>query len=142
MKKRGFTLIELMCSMAILSMFIACTLPIIKPMLKIAKEQEHQTIIYLTEDILNYGKLYSKYNEKSISGTIKNNKIILSHNGESIRQYELPNGYEFYSSNSDKTFTINNSGDIGLSTTIYLRYKGKDIGNISIPVGRDILNVN
>lgn len=141
MRKKGFTLIELVCSMAILSVFVISSFSIVKPMIKIAKEQEQQTIIYLTEDILCYGKLYCKYNKKSLNGIISNNKIMLYDNKGFSRYYQLPNGYEYNSSNTNKRFIINNRGEINISTTIDLKYKGKSVDKVSITVGSESINV-
>lgn len=141
MRKKGFTLIEIICALAIFSVFAVSIMTIIRPMIKIAKEQETQTIVYLTEDILCYGKLYCKYNETYLNGTIANDKIIIRDINGFSRYYELPKDYEYYTSNSNKRFRINSKGEIDISTTIYLRYQGKNIAGISITVGSETLNV-
>jgi len=140
MRKKGFTLIEIICVLAIFSVFAATTMTIIKPMIKISKEQEAQTVVYLTEDLLCYGKLYSKYNETYLNGVIDKNKIYIYASGFS-RTYELPKGYEYYTSNSKKTFKINSKGEIDISTTIYLKFEGENVAGISITVGSETLNV-
>lgn len=141
MKRKGFTLIELICVMGILVIIAGISLPIIRPMVIIAKQQEKESIVYLTEDLFCYGKIYSKYNNKALNGIISTKKIVLSDNSGFSRVYELPNGYEFYSSNSNKRFTIKKNGEIDLSTTIDIKSNGKTVGSMSLTGGSESINV-
>lgn len=142
MKKDAFTLIETICSMAILTIVFCYLLGFSKPCIKVLRERKFEEIKVLTEDIFCFGKLRSKHVSQYTKVAITQNSINLyDSKGVFIRNYKLPKEYYFVYNSGKTSFLIDPDGEINISTTISA-YKGNEKREImSITAGSEYLNV-
>ena len=132
MKRKGYVLVELIASLAIISIIFTIGFVGVKIYKNISYEMEKRHLFYEIEDILSYGKKYLNENSKEGVFSIKDkgDKINISvkvkaGNGLIVRDVEFKKCISLYNENyvekkTLETLDINEDGNIE-SKTIYFQ---------------------
>ncbi|PRR82944.1 prepilin-type N-terminal cleavage/methylation domain-containing protein [Clostridium vincentii] len=140
MRRKGYTLVELIASLAIISIIFTIGFGGVKIYNDIAYEIEKKHLFYEIEDILSYGKKYLSEENKDGVFCIEDKgdtiNVSVKVNDVSVREVELEKCISLYYENyieqkSLETLVIKSNGNIE-AKTIYFQDKNGD---------RDILTV-
>lgn len=149
MKKKGYTLIEIVAVIAIITILLGSGFTIVKTIEHMKAEVEVEDIIYEIMDILTYAKAYCRKNycrgeiviDKSKKEIIfqyvdKNNinKKIIG------RKEGVPNDVEISNNFTSNLIKIDDDGFITGGGTITIVYKGT-INQLTVAVGNDLITV-
>lgn len=131
MKRRGYVLVELIASLAIISIIFTIGFAGVKIYKNISYELEKQHLFYEIEDTLSYGKKYlsekSEYGVFSIEDKGDRINISVKVDGLSVKEVEVKKCISLYYRNYIKqktleTLTIDSNGNIE-SKTIFFQDK-------------------
>lgn len=139
MKKRGYTLVELIAVMSIIAILATVSITGVSSIINIKNNMELDSVTYEIRQLLSMAKKYCRTNR--LDGKIiiiqNDNKITFNANGI-IKSVNMPEGIKIKKSYS---ININKEGYITDSLTItIIGYKG-EYNEISIGVGNDIITV-
>ena len=140
--KRGYTLIELIVVLAIITILMLPTLNISKSYREVIGRVKGKSIINDISNLISYGKHYCRY--YSSYGVIEINsskgKITFKDTSEKskiIKTITLEDGFRFVSNNS---LSINKIGHIQ-SATIRIMDKKGQLYKVTISTGVDTVNI-
>lgn len=143
MKRKGYVLIEIIASLAIISIIFTIGFAGVKIYKNISYELEKRHLFYEIEDTLSYGKKYLKENKKHGTFSIEDrgDKINISvkdNDGLTIRAVEFKKCISLYDENyignkTLETLAINSNGNIE-SKTIYFQDKNGNRRILAIAV--------
>lgn len=131
MRRKAFTLVELIASLAIISIIFTIGFGGVKIYKDIAYEIEKQHLFYEIEDILSYGKKYLNENNKDGVFSIEDKgdtiNVSVKVNGRSVREVEFKKCISLYYRNyieqkTLETLIIYANGNIE-SKTIFFQDK-------------------
>lgn len=146
MKKKGFTLIELIITLSILLLFTTITSTSIKAYNNRKVDIKINKYAYEIKTLLSYSKSYCRKHKVngSLFINIKENSIkffILEKNNHFEKFIYLEHKFSLASNYKGNTFIISKEGYIKEAGTISLMYNGKVVREIKIGVGNDIIGV-
>lgn len=140
--KKGYTLIELIIVMAILSILLVPTLNLTKSYKTTINRIKGKSVINDLSNLISFSKYYCRHNK--VNGKIEINKIQggaifkdMSGRGKVVKSIYLPDGFEFKTINS---LNITTEGHIQSGTIRALDDEG-NIYKLTIPVGVDTVNI-
>lgn len=141
MKKKGYTLIELVAVIGILAILLSSGLTVVKMLTHLKEELETEDVIYEVNNILSYAKSYAR---KEKCGLIikfdsANSVINLYKNTTLITKKKINSQFKI-TTNIDKGINITEDGYIKKSGTISIEVNGK-LYIITIAVGNDLITV-
>lgn len=131
MKRKGYILVELIASLAIISIIFAIGFVGVKIYKNIAYEMEKRHLFYEIQDTLSYGKKYldenNKYGVFSIEDRGDKINVSVKVNGISVREVEFKKCISLYYKNyigqkTLETLAIDSNGNIE-SKTIFFQDK-------------------
>lgn len=149
MKKKGYTLIELVAVIAIITILLGSGFTIVKTIEHMKAEVQLEDIIYEVMDILTYAKAYCRKNycigeivmdesEKEIIFQYVDKNDI---NKKIIGKREVvPHDIGISNNFASKLIKIDDDGFITGGGTITIRYKGS-INQLTVAVGNDLITV-
>lgn len=143
MKENGFTLVEVVISIAILLILFTIGITSVKMFNTIENSINENSFLYEMTEILSYGKLYCKKNNTSGVIYIDNDKdevrfVVAS---KEIKKITINDDMEFYSKPDDNKINLTSKGYINTATTLGLKGSSNNKYKITISVGNDIVNV-
>ena len=146
MKKKGFTLIELIITLSILLLFTTITSTSIKAYNNRIVDIKTSKYAYEIKTLLSYSKSYCR--KHKVNGSlfidIKENSFkffILEKNNHFEKFVYLEDKFSAVSNYNGNAFIISKDGYIREAGTISLMYNGKVVRKIKIGVGNDIIGV-
>ncbi|SFC96370.1 type II secretion system protein [Clostridium uliginosum] len=142
MKKKGFTLIEVVVSMAIISILFGATLSLSKMSSNISNDIKFENSLYEIENLLSYAKAYCKKN--NMAGEIqidssRNQIIFFENSSHVIKRLILPE--EAKLTYNKECLDISSRGHIKRGLTILVQDKWSKTHNITIRVGIDLIDI-
>ena len=146
MKRKGFTLIELIITLSILLLFTTITSISIKAYNNRKIDIKINNYAYEIKTLLSYSKSYCrKYKANgSLFINIKENSFkffVLEKNNYIEKFIYLEDKFSLASNYKGNSFSISKEGYIKEAGTISLIYNGKVVKEIKIGVGNDIIGV-
>lgn len=136
--KKGFTLIEIMVTMALLSIITATSLICLKGFKELKEKTEMDHAVNSVVEFINAAKSFSRNNNCSTNINISGNKdeLELYSNIEKIKFCKLPRGIKITRVTSDgDDIKINNVGKAINACTLTLNNDGSLTREITIKVG-------
>lgn len=136
--KRGFTLIELMVTMALISIITATSLICLKGFKELKEKTDMDHAVNSVVEFINAAKSFSRNNNCSTNINISGNKdeLELYSNIEKIKFCKLPRGIKITRVTSDgDDIKINNVGKAINACTLTLNNDGSLTREITIKVG-------
>lgn len=146
MKKKGYTLIELIVVMAILSILLGCGFTMIYTLNKIKKEVELEDAVYRVHSLLSYAKSYCRKNftEGIIVIDEVNNSIIFQYrisNRDIIERTEnFSSDIEVKKNVGENKILVSDKGYLNTAGSIDIK-SGERKYKITISVGIDDINI-
>ncbi|MBW6410928.1 prepilin-type N-terminal cleavage/methylation domain-containing protein [Clostridium weizhouense] len=142
MRKKGFTLIELVISIAIITIIFAVSISLSKMNSRIYNDIRYESLLYEIEDIISYSKAYCKNNNTSGEIQIDNklNEISFSQNDDKkIKKVTLPKDINLIVKN--EILNIGSNGHIKNGLCISVEDKYHECYDITIRVGVDLVTI-
>lgn len=136
--KKGFTLIELMVTMALISIITATSLICLKGFKELKEKTEMDHAVNSVVEFINAAKSFSRNNNCSTNINISGNKdeLELYSNIEKVKFCKLPRGIKITRVTSDgDDIKINNVGKAINACTLTLNNDGSLTREITIKVG-------
>ncbi|MPM66062.1 hypothetical protein SDC9_112967 [bioreactor metagenome] len=136
--KKGFTLIEIMVTMALLSIITATSLICLKGFKELKEKTDMDHAVNSVVEFINAAKSFSRNNNCSTNINISGNKdeLELYSNIEKIKFCKLPRGIKITRVTSDgDDIKINNVGKAINACTLTLNNDGSLTREITIKVG-------
>lgn len=136
--KKGFTLIELMVTMALISIITATSLICLKGFKELKEKTEMDHAVNSVVEFINAAKSFSRNNNCSTNINISGNKdeLELYSNIEKVKFCKLPRGIKITRVTSDgDDIKINNVGKAINACTLTLNNDGSLTSEITIKVG-------
>lgn len=146
MRKRGFTLIELIITLSILALVSTITATSLKAYNNRRVNNNIIRYAYEVKSLLSYSKSYCrKYNVNgNLFIVLKENvfKFSVSENNNSIdKNIYFKKDFSLQSNHKGSSISVSKEGYIKDACTISLIYKGKAVREIKIGVGNDIIGI-
>lgn len=151
MKKRGFTLIEIITVLFILNTLIFLGGFTIKGMIAVREDIKFESLVYEIKDLISYAKLYSsKHNLRSsihIDGKQNSIKMYIENPTESfLRKIAIPKDVALIGNFSNifekiQKIKIKDNGYISTAGTLKIKHKNGEEYKITITVGSDLVTV-
>lgn len=141
MKKKGYTLVELIAVITILIILLGSGFTIIKMLTHLKDEVEVEDAIYEVNNILSYAKAYARKEKCELIIGIDGagNKINLYKSTKLINQKSINNSF-VVTTNINGGIKINEDGYIKKAGTISIK-ANKKLYLITIAVGNDLITV-
>ncbi|NFG62157.1 prepilin-type N-terminal cleavage/methylation domain-containing protein [Clostridium sp. CMCC3677] len=143
MKKKGFTLIEVIASLSIILIIFSLTLSVKDIHSTISNDIESKSALYDVENLLSYSKAYCKKNRKSGEIQIDNirNRILFGKDGlTTVKQVVLPRKIRIISKND--CIQVRSNGHIKQGKTIVFQDNKNNIYKVTIATGIDPINIS
>ncbi|HBJ2622308.1 prepilin-type N-terminal cleavage/methylation domain-containing protein [Clostridium botulinum] len=143
MKKKGFTLIELIASLSIIIIIFSLTLSVSDIHSTISNDIKSKSALYDVENLLSYSKAYCKKNKKNGEIQIDNirNKILFGENAKKIvKQVDLTGKFKII--NKNDCIQVRSNGHIKQGKTIVFQDNKNNIYKITIATGIDPINIS
>ncbi|WP_315080420.1 prepilin-type N-terminal cleavage/methylation domain-containing protein [uncultured Clostridium sp.] len=143
MKKKGFTLIEVIASLSIIIIIFSLTLSIKDIHSTISNDIESKSALYDVENLLSYSKAYCKKNKKNGEIQIDNirNRILFGENAKkTVKQVVLPEEIKIIGKND--CIQVRSDGHIKQGKTIVFQDNKNNIYKVTIATGIDPINIS
>ncbi|NFK73988.1 prepilin-type N-terminal cleavage/methylation domain-containing protein [Clostridium botulinum] len=143
MKKKGFTLIEVIASLSIILIIFSLTLSVKDIYSTISNDIESKSALYDVENLLSYSKAYCKKNKKSGEIQIDNirNRILFEKDGlTTVKKVILPRKIRIISKND--CIQVTSNGHIKQGKTILFQDNKNNIYKVTIATGIDPINIS
>ena len=143
MKKSGYTLIELVAVMAILSILLGGGFTLINSLNKIKKEIEVEDAVYRVYSILSYGKAYCRKNfsDGSIIIDEGGNSIMFKYRDKIMKVENLPSYISLSRPPKEpKVINVSDKGYLDSAGSLNIDYENRR-ETITISVGIDDINI-
>lgn len=145
-KKTGFTIIELIVVIFIITIVITGGLGMIASFQKIREKENINNAIYEVVDTLSYAKAYCRKNSREgvVGINTKEDFIDFSFDryNYKFKKVYMPKDIKLVSNFTSGTkIKISKDGYINNSGSIEVRYKKKTVATITVSVGNDIINI-
>ncbi|MDO5039010.1 prepilin-type N-terminal cleavage/methylation domain-containing protein [Clostridium sp.] len=139
-KKKGYTLIELMAVIIIITIIIGSSNSIINYYTKAIRNLETENFLTSIEGILTYSKAKAIKENKNfqINFSKANSKVNLTQEGIVIESFKIP---DYISVENGSIIQISTNGQISSQTTVMKNYKDKEKYSLKIRVGVDYINI-
>ncbi|GAA0075940.1 hypothetical protein UT300005_03180 [Clostridium sp. CTA-5] len=142
MKKKGFTLIEVVISIAIISIIFTVSISLSKMNSRISNDIKYESVLYEIENIISYSKLYCKKNNTPGEIQIDNklNEIAFYQKSDNkIKKVTLPKDIRLVMKN--ESLNIGSNGHIKNGLCITVEDKYNECYDITIRVGVDLVTI-
>lgn len=143
MRKKGFTLIEVIASLSIILIIFSLTFSVKNINSIMSSKIQNESVLYNVENLIIYGKAYCKKNKMTgeIQVDNKENKIIfINKYREVIKKVYLPK--EIKISFSNISMKINSIGLINRGNTIGFKDNKDNFYKITVATGIDCINIS
>lgn len=149
MRKKGYTLIEVITVIAIMIILIGSGFSIVSSLKYIKNDVEAENSIYEIYNILSYSKAYCRRNycEGKIIIDVTKNSIVFKRKSEGpifkeviVKNEDLPSNITISSNFRAGIINVSNVGYLNNAGTIRV-YDGKKYREVSISVGNDSVNI-
>ena len=147
MKRRGFTLVEFIITLSILSVIMGITFVGISNYFKINEKLNFESTISEVKRLLSYGKSYCR--RYKVIGNIaidkhgKSIKFLVSDINNGIKkEIKMDENFNIPNKAGSSNLEISEEGFIKNSVTITINYKDKYKKEIKIGVGNDIIGIS
>jgi prepilin-type N-terminal cleavage/methylation domain-containing protein len=140
MKKSGFTLIETMVSIFILSILFSVGTSLSKISSKVVKDINNNQYIYEIQNLLSYGKAVCREKNKygKITVNSRENQVSFTERGDNIEKaINIPKDAKIFG--GDMSALITPDGKISRGDTIIIRDSYGEWQYITIGVGVDLI---
>lgn len=142
MKKKAFTLVEILVSIMITTILLTMSFSLYKPIKTITTESKTNNVLLNVSNIISYGKSYCYSNEfRGILTVNRSLGVITFKNADNlsrtIKSYYLPKGYSFL---GDLSLNVSVDGVVA-SNTINIKEPSGVYRIVTISVGVDYVNI-